>query len=143
MRVLVVDDEELMAAAIAEGLRQEAFAVDVAHDGAEALERLAVDGYDVLILGLPRVRGGEVCRRIVAAGTGVRVLMLSVFVSDADRVAGLTVGADDHLAKPFAFAELVARVRALGGRSGVSASTGVHGRPQLVEPVHASGHHLP
>ncbi|RZU76806.1 DNA-binding response OmpR family regulator [Micromonospora kangleipakensis] len=117
MRLLVVDNEELMAAAVAEGLRQEAFAVDIAHDGAEALDKLAVNGYDVLILGLPRVHGDEVCRRVVAAGTGVRVLMLSVFVSDADRVAGLSMGADDHLAKPFAFAELVARVRALGRRS--------------------------
>ncbi|GIF97908.1 response regulator transcription factor [Catellatospora citrea] len=140
MRVLVVDDEELMAAAIAEGLRQEAFAVDVAHDGEEVLDRLAGGGYDVVILGLPRVRGDEVCRRIVAAGTGVRVLMLSVFVSAADRVAGLTVGADDHLAKPFAFAELVARVRAL---ESVPAHSGAQGQPQLVETVHAPGHRLP
>ncbi|MEV4414777.1 response regulator [Catellatospora sp. NPDC049609] len=114
MRVLVVDDEELMAAAIAEGLRQRAFAVDTAHDGAGALDKLAAGGYDVLILGLPWAHGAEVCRRVVAAGTGVRVLMLTVFVSAADRAAGLSLGADDHLAKPFAFAELVARVRALG-----------------------------
>ncbi len=135
MRVLVVDDEELMAAAIAEGLRQEGFAVDVAHDGAGALDMLAVDGYDVLILGLPRVHGDEVCRRVVAAGTGVRVLMLTVFVSDADRIAGLSMGADDHLAKPFAFTELVARVRALG-RGGL-------GEPRLIETVTAGGNRLP
>jgi DNA-binding response OmpR family regulator len=119
MRVLVVEDEEMMAAAIAEGLRQETFAVDVAHDGAAALEKLAVNDYDVLVLDrdLPKVHGDEVCRQVVASGAGVRVLMLTVSVTVADRVAGLTLGADDYLAKPFAFAELVARVRALGRRS--------------------------
>lgn len=118
MRVLVVDEEELMAAAIAEGLRQEAFEVDVAHDAAEALDALAADGHDVLIVGLPRVQGDEVCRRVAATGAGVRVLMLTVFVSEADRIAGLRSGADDCLAKPFVFAELVARVRALGQPAG-------------------------
>src|SRR5262245_59672886 len=115
MRVLVVEDEEMMAAAIAEGLRQETFAVDVAHDGAAALEKLSVNDYDVVVLDrdLPLVHGDEVCRSIVSSGTGVRVLMLTVSVAVADRVAGLTLGADDYLAKPFAFAELVARVRAL------------------------------
>lgn len=119
VRVLVVEDEEMMAEAIADGLRQEAFAVDVANDGAAALEKLDVNDYDVVVLDrdLPKVHGDEVCRRIVAAGRGVRVLMLTVSVTVADRVAGLTLGADDYLAKPFAFAELVARVRALGRRT--------------------------
>jgi len=119
VRVLVVEDEEMMAEAIAEGLRQEAFAVDVAHDGATALEKLAVNDYDVLVLDrdLPKVHGDEVCRQVIAAGTGVRVLMLTVSVTVADRVAGLNLGADDYLAKPFAFAELVAHVRALGRRT--------------------------
>jgi DNA-binding response OmpR family regulator len=119
MRVLVVEDEELMAEAIAEGLRQEAFAVDVAHDGAAALEKLSVNDYDVLVLDrdLPKVHGDEVCRQVVASGCGVRVLMLTVSVAVADRVSGLTLGADDYMAKPFAFAELVARVRALGRRT--------------------------
>ncbi|WP_212824954.1 response regulator transcription factor [Catellatospora sp. TT07R-123] len=119
MRVLVVEDEELMAEAVAEGLRQEAFAVDVAHDGAAALEKLAVNDYDVMVLDrdLPRVHGDEVCRQVVASGSGVRVLMLTVSVTVADRVAGLSLGADDYLPKPFAFAELIARVRALGRRA--------------------------
>ncbi|GHJ44427.1 transcriptional regulatory protein CutR [Catellatospora sp. TT07R-123] len=119
VRVLVVEDEELMAEAVAEGLRQEAFAVDVAHDGAAALEKLAVNDYDVMVLDrdLPRVHGDEVCRQVVASGSGVRVLMLTVSVTVADRVAGLSLGADDYLPKPFAFAELIARVRALGRRA--------------------------
>ncbi|MBB5873981.1 DNA-binding response OmpR family regulator [Allocatelliglobosispora scoriae] len=119
MRILVVEDEELMADAIAEGLRQETFAVDVAYDGAAALERLAVNDYDVLVLDrdLPGVHGDDVCREVVASGSDVRVLMLTVSTTVAERVAGLTLGADDYLAKPFAFAELVARVRALGRRS--------------------------
>ena len=119
MRVLVVEDEEMMAEAVAEGLRQEAFAVDVAHDGAAALEKLSVNDYDVVVLDrdLPVVHGDDVCRSIVGSGSGVRVLMLTVSVTVADRVAGLTLGADDYLAKPFAFAELVARVRALGRRT--------------------------
>jgi DNA-binding response OmpR family regulator len=119
VRILVVEDEELMADAIAEGLRQETFAVDVAYDGAAALERLAVNDYDVLVLDrdLPKVHGDDVCREVVASGAQVRVLMLTVSTTVAERVAGLTLGADDYLAKPFAFAELVARVRALGRRS--------------------------
>lgn len=119
MRILVVEDEELLAAAIVEGLRQETFAVDVVHDGEAALERLSINEYDVLVLDrdLPKVHGDEVCRRVVADGTDVRVLMLTVSTTVAERVAGLSLGADDYLPKPFAFAELVARVRALGRRS--------------------------
>lgn len=129
MRVLVVDDEDLMAAAIAEGLRQESFAVDVVGDGAQVPAELTEGCHDVLILGLPRAHGDELCRRIVAAGTGARVLMLTVFVSEADRLAALAAGADDCLAKPFVFAELVARVRALG--------------PRLVETGATTGHRSP
>ncbi|MEU6064523.1 MULTISPECIES: response regulator transcription factor [Streptomyces] len=119
MRVLVVEDEEMLADAIAQGLRQEAFAVDVAHDGEAALERLTVNAYDVLVLDrdLPRLHGDEVCRRTVASGTDVRILMLTVSTTVAEKVAGLSIGADDYLAKPFAFAELVARIRALGRRA--------------------------
>lgn len=119
VRVLVVEDEEMLAMAIAEGLRQEAFAVDVVHDGAAAVERLGVHSYDVMVLDrdLPRLHGDEVCRWVVAQGLEVRVLMLTVSTTVAERVAGLNLGADDYLAKPFAFAELVARIRALGRRS--------------------------
>ncbi|MFK4224039.1 response regulator transcription factor [Streptomyces sp. NPDC019890] len=118
MRVLVVEDEKMLADAIADGLRQEAFAVDVVHDGEAALERLSVNEYDVMLLDrdLPRLHGDEVCRRTAASGTDVRILMLTVSTTVAERVAGLSIGADDYLAKPFAFAELVARIRALGRR---------------------------
>src|SRR5882672_9730051 len=119
VRVLVVEDEVLLADAIAEGLRQEALAVDVAYDGAAALERLGVNEYDVLVLDrdLPKVHGDEVCRTVVASANHVRVLMLTAAVELTDRVAGLNLGADDYLAKPFALAELVARVRAVGRRA--------------------------
>jgi DNA-binding response OmpR family regulator len=119
VRVLVAEDERLLADAVAEGLRREAIAVDVAYDGASALERLAVNEYDVLVLDrdLPAVHGDHVCRTVAAAGGSVRVLMLTASTDVADRVAGLSLGADDYLGKPFAFAELVARVRALSRRS--------------------------
>ncbi len=119
MRVLVVEDEVMLAGAIADGLRQETFAVDVAGDGEAALERLTVNSYDVMVLDrdLPRLHGDDVCRRVVADGIDVRVLMLTAAGTIADRVGGLSIGADDYLGKPFAFEELVARVRALGRRS--------------------------
>jgi DNA-binding response OmpR family regulator len=115
MRVLVVEDERLLADAIAEWLRREALAVDVALDGDRALERLAVDDYDVVVLDrdLPVVHGDDVCRSIVASGARTRVLMLTAASAVRDRVAGLGIGADDYLSKPFAFAELSARVHAL------------------------------
>ncbi|MEV0714814.1 response regulator transcription factor [Asanoa sp. NPDC050611] len=119
MRVLVVEDERLLADAVGEGLRREALAVDVVYDGDAALERLGVNDYDVLVLDrdLPIVHGDDVCRAVVASGADTRVLMLTAAVDVADRVAGLGLGADDYLPKPFAFAELVARVRALGRRA--------------------------
>jgi DNA-binding response OmpR family regulator len=119
MRLLVVEDEPLLADAIAEWLREEAHAVDVAYDGSAALERLAVNDYDVVVLDrdLPVVHGDEVCREVVEAGSAPRVLMLTAAAGIDDRVAGLTLGADDYLAKPFAFAELAARVQSLGRRS--------------------------
>ncbi len=119
MRVLVVEDERLLADAVVEGLRREALAVDVAYDGDTALERLGVNEYDVLVLDrdLPVVHGDDVCRAVVGSGAHTRVLMLTAAGEVADRVAGLGLGADDYLAKPFAFVELVARVRALGRRA--------------------------
>ncbi|GIF71193.1 transcriptional regulatory protein CutR [Asanoa siamensis] len=119
VRVLVVEDERLLADAVGEGLRREALAVDVVYDGDAALERLGVNDYDVLVLDrdLPVVHGDDVCRAVVASGADTRVLMLTAAVDVADRVAGLGLGADDYLPKPFAFAELVARVRALGRRA--------------------------
>lgn len=117
--MLVVEDERVLADAIATGLRREAMAVDVAYDGASALERTGYIDYDVIVLDrdLPKVHGDEVCRRLVAARTASRILMLTASGDVDDKVEGLGLGADDYLAKPFVFIELVARVRALGRRS--------------------------
>jgi DNA-binding response OmpR family regulator len=119
MRVLVVEDFEVLARSIGTGLRREGMAVDVVLDGTDALDRLAVTRYEVVILDrdLPGVHGDEICRRLAAEGSGTRVLMLTASDTIEDRVAGLGLGADDYLPKPFAFAELVARVRALGRRA--------------------------
>jgi DNA-binding response OmpR family regulator len=119
MRVLVVEDFEVLARSIATGLRREGMAVDVALDGTDALTHLAVARYDVVILDrdLPGVHGDDICRRIAADRADVRVLMLTAASTVKDRVDGLGLGADDYLPKPFDFAELVARVRALARRS--------------------------
>jgi DNA-binding response OmpR family regulator len=119
VRVLVVEDERLLADAIAEGLRRESLAVDIAYDGDAALERIGVNDYDVVVLDrdLPTVHGDDVCRAVVESGATARVLMLTAASHVRDRVDGLGLGADDYLGKPFAFAELVARVRALGRRA--------------------------
>jgi DNA-binding response OmpR family regulator len=119
VRVLIAEDERMLADSIAEGLRGEALAVDVVYDGDAALERLGVNDYDVLVLDrdLPVVHGDEVCRAVVESGAFVRVLMLTAAASVPARVQGLSLGADDYLVKPFAFEELVARVHALGRRS--------------------------
>jgi DNA-binding response OmpR family regulator len=115
MRILVVEDERVLADAVGEWLRREAFAVDIAYDGDAALERLAVFDYDVVVLDrdLPVVHGDDVCRAIVDSGLPTRVLMLTASASVRERVAGLSLGADDYLPKPFAFVELSARVHAL------------------------------
>jgi DNA-binding response OmpR family regulator len=122
MRVLVAEDFEILARSIGTGLRREGMAVDVVLDGDDALEHLATTRYDVVVLDrdLPGVQGDEVCRRIAAAGAGSRVLMLTAASTIRDRVEGLGLGADDYLPKPFDFAELVARVRALARRSGLA-----------------------
>lgn len=119
MRVLVVEDEVALADAVARGLRREGMAVDVAHDGETGLEKAMVTRYDVLVLDrdLPGRPGDEICRQLAADGSLTRVLMLTAAGGLADRVAGLELGADDYLAKPFAWPELVARVRALGRRA--------------------------
>ncbi|MDH2427480.1 response regulator transcription factor [Sphaerisporangium sp. TRM90804] len=128
MRVLVVEDEDQLADAIARGLRRRAIAVDVVYDGAEALERLAYVRYDVIVLDrdLPELHGDEVCRTLAAGGGAGRVLMLTAAGRVGDRIEGLALGADDYLVKPFAFAELVARIRTLARRT---AST----RPAVLE----------
>jgi DNA-binding response OmpR family regulator len=119
MRVLVVEDFEVLAEAIGTGLRREGMAVDVVLDGDDALGHLALTRYDVVVLDrdLPGTHGDEVCRQLVAGPSGSRVLMLTAASTVSDRVDGLGLGADDYLPKPFDFAELVARVRALARRS--------------------------
>ena len=120
VRVLVVEDFEVLARAIGTGLRREGIAVDVVLDGTAALDRLAVTRYEVVILDrdLPGVHGDEICRQLATdVRSDTRVLMVTAADTVEDRVDGLTLGADDYLPKPFAFAELVARVRALGRRA--------------------------
>jgi DNA-binding response OmpR family regulator len=119
MRVLVVEDHRELAATVAVGLRREGMAVDLAHDGASALEHAGRGDYDVVVLDrdLPVIHGDEVCRTLVTRGSRARVLMLTAADTIEHRVDGLSLGADDYLSKPFAFAELVARIRALARRT--------------------------
>ncbi|MFE3447812.1 response regulator transcription factor [Nonomuraea sp. NPDC059194] len=116
MRVLIVEDEEQLADAVARGLRLHAMAVDVAYDGQEALERASYTDYDVVVLDrdLPEVHGDDVCGELTRRS---RILMLTAAGQVRDRVEGLSLGADDYLVKPFAFAELVARIRTLARRT--------------------------
>jgi len=118
VRVLVVEDHVALADRIGEGLRDAGFAVDVVYDGAAALEAAASTGYDVVVLDrdLPAVHGDRVCRALVRGGSPARILMLTAAAGVEDRVDGLELGADDYLPKPFAFGELIARLRALGRR---------------------------
>jgi DNA-binding response OmpR family regulator len=117
MRLLVAEDRKVMADSIARSLRREGMAVDVAYDGKAALGLTAVNSYEVVVLDrdLPGIHGDELCRRL--AGGQARILMLTASGTVDDRVDGLTLGADDYLPKPFALAELVARIRALGRRA--------------------------
>lgn len=119
MRVLIVEDEQPLADAIARGLRQEGMAVDVAYDGSDGHEKALVTRYDVLVLDrdLPGVSGDQILADVAASGALTRVLMLTASGTVADRVEGLGLGADDYLGKPFDFDELVARIRALGRRA--------------------------
>ncbi len=118
MRVLVVEDHARLATTVATVLRREGMAVDVAFDGREALARTALNTYDVIVLDrdLPVVHGDEVCRSLIAEGSPSAVLMLTAAGAIEERVEGLGLGADDYLSKPFALAELVARIRALARR---------------------------
>jgi DNA-binding response OmpR family regulator len=119
MRVLVVEDHKRLAEAVAGGLRDEGMAVDVTHDGQDALDHVALARYDVIVLDrdLPGVHGDQVCRDLAERQCPSRVLMLTAATTIADRVEGLGLGADDYLPKPFDFAELVARIRALARRA--------------------------
>jgi DNA-binding response OmpR family regulator len=120
MRILVAEDEPRIAAAVARGLRREGMAVDVAPDGAAALYKARINPYDVVVLDrdLPELHGDDVCRTLTAEQPRTKVLMLTASRSTDELVHGLSLGADDYLTKPFRFAELVARLHALGRRTG-------------------------
>jgi DNA-binding response OmpR family regulator len=124
MRILLVEDEERLADTIARGLRHEGMAVDVVLEGKSALDKAAVNNYDVVVLdrNLPLVHGDDVCRELVSRQSPARILMLTAAGSIQDRVTGLDLGADDYLPKPFALKELVARIRALSRRTAAPAT---------------------
>jgi len=149
MRILVVEDEPLLADAVAQGLRHEAHAVDVAYDGAAALERVDVNDYDVVVLDrdLPAVHGDDVCRHLAKKGSETRILMLTAAAGVDDRVDGLALGADDYLPKPFAFRELSARVTALGRRARPAAPPVLRRAGISLDPhrreVHRDGRYVP
>jgi DNA-binding response OmpR family regulator len=119
MRVLLVEDHAKLAIAVAGSLRREAMEVDLAFDGQDALDQVAAVEYDVVVLdrNLPKVHGDDVCRSLVSGTCQSRILMLTAASTIEDRVHGLSIGADDYLPKPFAMAELAARIRALARRT--------------------------
>jgi two-component system OmpR family response regulator len=130
VRVLVVEDEAALADAVARGLRRDGMAVDVAYDGVDGHEKATVTRYDVIVLDrdLPGMSGDELCRQLAAEGALTRVLMLTASGTVADRVEGLSLGADDYMAKPFSLQELEARVRALTRRGlGTASAVIKHG----------------
>jgi two-component system, OmpR family, response regulator VanR len=137
VRVLVAEDEPRIAGAVARGLRREGMAVDVAQDGASALYKARVVPYDVVVLDrdLPQLHGDDVCRAIAAEQPETKVLMLTAARSTDDLVAGLSIGADDYLPKPFRFAELVARLRALARRSGPARPPVLEAGDVVVDPA--------
>ncbi len=138
MRVLLVEDHVELAQTLATGLRREGMAVDLAHDGRDAFAHVAVTDYDVLVLDrdLPDISGDEVCRSLVEDERDSKILMLTAAGSIEERVDGLGIGADDYMPKPFAFAELVARIRALGRRSGTPLAPVLEHGDLRVDPGH-------
>jgi DNA-binding response OmpR family regulator len=136
MRVLVVEDDQDLGGLVAEGLRDRGMVVDIAQDGVEALGKIENGRYDVIVLDrdLPVLHGDAVCQAVFRGQCPARILMLTAAAAVEDRVDGLTLGADDYLGKPFAFAELVARVRALGRRPSARTAT-VFRRGDLVVDV--------
>jgi DNA-binding response OmpR family regulator len=129
MRVLVVEDQAELADDIADGLRDQGIGADVAYDGPTGLEKAQLNSYDVVVLDrdLPKVHGDAVCATLAGSGSAARILMLTAAAAVGDRVQGLNLGADDYLGKPFAFEELLARVRALSRRAPAAAPVLTHG----------------
>jgi DNA-binding response OmpR family regulator len=140
VRVLVVEDSRALADVVAEGLRDEDIAVDVAYDGLQALTKLDLNPYDVVILDrdLPGLHGDTLCRMIAERDSPTMVLMLTASSSPAQRVTGLSLGADDYLPKPFHFPELVLRVRALGRRQPTARARILHAAGIELDPLHHS-----
>jgi DNA-binding response OmpR family regulator len=149
MKVLVVEDHERLAAAVAAGLRGEGMAVDVVFDGSEALAQAALARYDVIVLDrdLPGLHGDQVCQALAGQRCPSRVLMLTAASTIADRVEGLGLGADDYLPKPFDFTELVARIRALARRAAVPLPPSLERGDLCLDPARRlavrAGHRLP
>ena len=147
MRVLVAEDVRRLADDIVEGLRDQGMAVDVAYDGADAAFKLDVNPYDVLVLDrdLPAINGDTICRMIADSGKLVMVLMLTAAGTPADRVTGLGLGADDYLAKPFHFPELILRIRALARRKPTARPRVLRVAGIELDPLHRTvtchGHH--
>jgi DNA-binding response OmpR family regulator len=137
MRILLVEDHAKLAMTLATGLRQAGMAVDVVFDGDDALERVAVTAYDVVVLDrdIPGVHGDDVCRQIATGGSSSRVLMLTAAGAVQDRVDGLGLGADDYLPKPCDFSELVARVLALARRPGTARPPVLSHRDITLDPA--------
>lgn len=142
MRILVVEDEEPLAEAIARGLRKEGMAVDIALNGDDGHEKASITRYDVALLDrdLPGMSGDQLCEEIVRSGELTRVLMLTASAEVSDRVEGLSLGADDYLAKPFAFPELIARVRALGRRATPATPPMLRARDVWLDPAKRTVH---
>jgi DNA-binding response OmpR family regulator len=136
MRVLIAEDDDRLAGAVAAGLRRRGMTADVALDGGSALDKLAVNVYDVVVLDrdLPGVSGDEICRRLAASRSASRILMLTAARSVRDRVEGLGLGADDYLPKPFDFTELAARIQALARRPGAPPPAGLGFGDLAVDP---------
>ncbi|MCS6291966.1 MAG: response regulator transcription factor [Nitrospira sp.] len=137
MRILIVEDDPDLAGFIQKGLREERYAVDWAHEGEEGLLMASTTPYDLIILDvmLPALDGFTVCRRLRAAGNKTPILLLTARGTVEDRVTGLNIGADDYLTKPFAFAELLARIQALIRRSGTEQSPHLTVADLEVDPV--------
>lgn len=138
MRILVVEDEMALADVVSRGLRQASFAVDLAYDGEEAIEKAETTTYDVVVLDrqLPELHGDDVCRQLIAMDNPPRIIMLTAAGNVDARIEGLTIGADDYLPKPFIMAELIARIRALARRPSAATPPTLAAGDLVVDPAH-------
>src|SRR6201988_3474425 len=137
MRILVVEDSRSLAEVLVEGLRDQGMAVDAAQDGLEAAAKLDLNAYDVVVLDrdLPGIHGDTLCQMITERDDRVMVLMLTAAGSPGDRVGGLTLGADDYLAKPFHFPELVVRIRSLARRQPSARAVTLQAGGLVLDPI--------